>query len=457
MLPISAADSVSPAIQRTRDLLFRPFRWGTYLKLGLVAIITEGVGSNLHSSSHGGPSSGHGSIAGVPFTFTPEWIAAIAAAVLVAIVLSIVIFYLVTRLRFAFFHCLIHATKEIRPGWRLYRAQAMRFFWLNIGVGFCFLLLVALAALPFVAGFVRLFREMQPGGKPDLGLLLSLVLPLIPVILLLVLVGVVVDVILRDWMLPHYALEDATAGEAWEEVWDRITAEKRQFAVYALLRLILPAIAKIGVVHRAADSGAHAGRIGCRDRVRHSLGLRGRHRRLCDRRHHPRSLLRSACIRLRAVGQHLPRRAREHGGAGVCADLLRRPLPGAGRHPLPAANASCLRGHHKSLGDSRQPLLGNQRQQLEGCALRAFFAALPLAHKAGRHVQIARKDCLAGSLAQAKRANLVGSERLNRRQAKLVELAHRPLVHHPGGMKTLGSLVNRCHQVATILLRCSHS
>jgi hypothetical protein len=73
------------------------------------------------------------------------------------------------------------------------------------------------------------------------------VLPLIPVILLLALIGVVVDVILRDWMLPHYALDDATAGEAWEEVWDRITAEKRQFAVYALLRLILPVIAEIGV------------------------------------------------------------------------------------------------------------------------------------------------------------------------------------------------------------------
>ena len=80
-----------------------------------------------------------------------------------------------------------------------------------------------------------------------MGLLLSLVLPLIPIIILLVLVGVALDVILRDWMLPHYALEDTTAGEAWEEVWDRITAEKRQFAVYALLRLILPVIAMIGL------------------------------------------------------------------------------------------------------------------------------------------------------------------------------------------------------------------
>jgi hypothetical protein len=247
MRTISAADSVSLAIQRTREFLFQPFSWGTYLKLGLVAVITEGIGSNLHSSAHGGQSSGHGPMVNSLFNIPPEWIAAIVAVVLAAIVLSFVVFYLVTRLRFAFFHCLIHNSKEIRPGWRLYRAQAIRFFWLNIGVGFCYLLLVALISIPFVAGFLRLFRETPPGGQPDVGPLLSLVLPLIPIIFLLVLIGFAATVILRDWMLPHYALEDATAGEAWEEVWDRIKAEKLQFFVYALLRLILPVIAMAGL------------------------------------------------------------------------------------------------------------------------------------------------------------------------------------------------------------------
>jgi hypothetical protein len=169
-------------------------------------------------------------------------------AVLLAMLLSLVAFYLITRLRFAFFHCLTHNIKEIRPGWRLYREQATRFFWLNLGVGVGFLLLVVLVALPFVAGFIRLFHETPPGGPPDWGLLLSLVLPLIPVLILLALAGFALDVILRDWMLPHYALEDATAGEAWQEVWDRITAEKSQFAVYALLRLILPVIAMVALL-----------------------------------------------------------------------------------------------------------------------------------------------------------------------------------------------------------------
>ncbi len=187
MRTISAADSVSPAIQRTREFLFRPFTWGTYLKLGLVAIITEGLGSNFHSSSQQhGHSAGHGPMLNSPFHMAPEWVAAIVAGILVVIVVSLIVFYLITRLRFAFFHCLTHNTKQIRPGWRLYGDQAMRFFWLNLVTGFCFLL-VAGVALPFVSGFVRLFHEYRQGHQLNVGLLLSLVLPLIPIILLLVL------------------------------------------------------------------------------------------------------------------------------------------------------------------------------------------------------------------------------------------------------------------------------
>jgi hypothetical protein len=247
MRAISAVDSVSLAIQRTREFLFRPFRWGTYLKLGLVAIITEGIGGNSGTSAHGGHPSGQGPMVYSPLDIAPQWIAAIVAAVLLLIVVGIIVFYLVTRLRFAFFHCLTQNTSEIRPGWRLYGAQAMRFFWLNLGVGFCFLLLLALVSIPFIAGFWRLIHAIPPGGQPDLASVLALVLPMIPVILLLILAAFLIDVILRDWMLPHYALEDATAGEAWEAVWERIQAEPRQFLAYALLRLVLPLIASVAL------------------------------------------------------------------------------------------------------------------------------------------------------------------------------------------------------------------
>ena len=251
MRAISATDAITPAVERTKAFLFRPFSWGTFLKLGLVALITEGLGSNLRSSSGsshrgGGTGAGRGpihSLSDIP----PQWIVAGVAMVLLMIVIAAVVFYLITRLRFAFFHCLVHNTKQIRPGWELYKEQASRFFWLNVSIGFCFLLLVGLISIPFVAGFWRLFHEMQPGGQPNIGMLIGLILPLVPIILLLVVLGIALDVILRDFMLPHYALEDASAGEAWSSVWARVTAEKGQFFAYALLRLILPTVAGIAI------------------------------------------------------------------------------------------------------------------------------------------------------------------------------------------------------------------
>ena len=192
-----------------------------------------------------------------PFPFTPGWthpawltpglIAVIGAAVLAAILLSLVVFYLITRLRFAYFHCLTSNTKLIRTGWGIYGTQATRFFWLSLGIAICYLLLMALIAIPFLGGFFRLFQVITQGGQPDIGSILVLVLPLIPIIFLLALAAVLTEIVLRDWMLPHIALEDATAGEAWASVWARIMAEKKEFFVYALLRVVLPIVAAIGL------------------------------------------------------------------------------------------------------------------------------------------------------------------------------------------------------------------
>lgn len=272
MYALSAADAIAPAIQRTRSFLFRPFRWSTFLKLSLVALITEGFATNFNSSwSRSQRASGQAPAVSPPFHLLPWQIAAIAAASLLAIALGLLIAYLVTRLRFAYFHCLIHNSKEIRPGWRLYRAQSARFFWMNVAVGLCFMVLVALAALPFATGLWRLLRDTPAGGHPSPGMLIALILPLVPIVLLFILAAVVLDVILRDWMLPHYALENATARQAWAAVQARISTEKGPFFVYLVLRVLLPIAAMAalfmmtvvaGVIFAAvaafAEMGMHA-------------------------------------------------------------------------------------------------------------------------------------------------------------------------------------------------------
>ncbi|MGB7353513.1 MAG: hypothetical protein WBD06_07405, partial [Acidobacteriaceae bacterium] len=80
---LSAADAILPAIRRTRTFLFQPFRLGTYLKLCLVALLTEGLGGNSHFSHAGGGhhSKPQGVIAPFHFSphFNPAWIPAIVA------------------------------------------------------------------------------------------------------------------------------------------------------------------------------------------------------------------------------------------------------------------------------------------------------------------------------------------------------------------------------------------
>lgn len=245
---LSAADAISPAIYRTRQFLFAPpFRWSTFFKLCLVAAITEGIGSNFRSSGNNGHHASVGRPGDVLFHFSPEVIAAIVCAVALAIILVLFIVYLVTRLRFAYFHCLTYNVREIRPGWELYRPQAMRFFLMNLGVGICFLLIIGLIALPFIAGFWRFFQGMHDAGGPNWALLISLIVPLIPLLILIAVAGMMLDIVLRDWMLPHYALENATAGQAWHAVWMRIKNEKKQFFVYSILRLIAPIVAAIAL------------------------------------------------------------------------------------------------------------------------------------------------------------------------------------------------------------------
>ncbi len=239
----SAADAIGPAINRTYRFLFQPFRLGTFLKLSLVAVITEGMTGNLHNS-HYNPAT-HGGTPGTmpPMNFPGGWLAIALLAIAITVPIALLIFYLITRLRFAYFHCLVYQVKQIAPAWKLYREQAMRFFLLNIGVGFAFLAVMVLSALPFVSGFIKFFRDTHQSGHFDFGGFLALFLPLLLILFALGLLGWLTDVFLRDLMLPHMALENATVGEAWGSASARIGAEPGAFILYGFLRLVLPIVA----------------------------------------------------------------------------------------------------------------------------------------------------------------------------------------------------------------------
>jgi hypothetical protein len=250
MRAFSASDAIAPAIERTRRYLFHPFEWGTYLKLAAVACITEGLSANFNISYPQNPSSGAGT--STPFNLSSEVIAFIVIAVLVCFAIGILCFYLVTRLRFAFFYCVLYKTKEIRPAWALYGAQAMRLFTAGLAIWMSLLVIASLMALPFALPLYHAFQSAQSGGEFDVGSFFMVFFPLMGIFVIVCLVACAMDVVMHDFMLPHMALEGASFGEAWTAGRPRIGAAKGSFFLFIFLRAFLPLVAMMAMMIVAA-------------------------------------------------------------------------------------------------------------------------------------------------------------------------------------------------------------
>jgi hypothetical protein len=236
MLKLSAPDCIAPAVTRTRNFLFRPFNFWTFVKLSLVAAIAEQVSFSGNTSI---PTHGVNSIPSItsihdPSVSTIIWIVAIV--LILTIPLALFIMYLVTRLQFAFFHCLAHGVKFIRPAWQRYKSQAWRFFLLRIVIGLVVGLVCLLIAAPFAWSIYKSTQNSSIGPWDILAIAVPIILIAIPLAIFLYLV----EITLRDFLLPHIAIEDLSVREAWHAVKQRITAEKGQFALYAFFRAILP-------------------------------------------------------------------------------------------------------------------------------------------------------------------------------------------------------------------------
>jgi hypothetical protein len=123
----------------------------------------------------------------------------------------------------------------------------MRYFIASLIIGLIFLFVLVLVALPFVFGFIRLYQSSQAGGPYNVGGFFLLFFPLFGIIICFCLLAYAVNAVMHDFILPHMALENMRFTEAWAAVRPRIGAEKGSFALYLLMRLILPMAAYIAL------------------------------------------------------------------------------------------------------------------------------------------------------------------------------------------------------------------
>jgi hypothetical protein len=258
LVPISAVDCVQPALQHTREQLFRPFRLGQWSRLALVGILAAemragGCNSNFGRFMHGPKTSPHNLPWHLPLdlpslnSHISEHFAQIVGLIVVAVfalmLLAFVFLYINSVFRFILFDSVLRRHCSIGEGWRSWHRAGARFFlWQIVFQIFASLFLMFLIGVPvalaLAAGWGTDLREHV--GRLIIGVVL-----LVGVFLLFLLTAIVVQVLARDFLVPIMALEDLDFADGWHRLLGMIRLETGKYVVYLLLKLVLAIAAAI--------------------------------------------------------------------------------------------------------------------------------------------------------------------------------------------------------------------
>jgi hypothetical protein len=238
---LSATESINPAFERVKMMLFRPFRFTTWVKLGFIGWLAgAGTSMNFNFNAPSLPGKDGGGAAGnageVLRTFLHEHLLLIVWVVALLIGVALLLVYLSCRFRFILFDSVLRADAQIGRGWRLYGLQAQRY------LGFLVLFMVVLwVSLALLVGLPlwHAYKTGVFGSDNPFPALLRIFLPLLLVVLLLVFVSAIVASLASDFIVPLLALDELTLGDAWSALKRLVSAEPGAFAGYLGMKLLL--------------------------------------------------------------------------------------------------------------------------------------------------------------------------------------------------------------------------
>ncbi len=250
-MPISAADSITLALEHTKQQLFKSFRIGQWTKLAFVGLLAGELGtngcnrSNFQFPRHGrvAPHTGFPGSLGIDPALLATLAALITAAIIAALAVGIILMYVGSVMRFILFDSIIARECHIRWGWSRRLGEGWRYFVWKLGY-----LLLALAAIAVLVGIPLAlafskgwFREPKEHLAAMVlgGVILSLVF------FIFFVVTAVILVLTKDFVVPQMALENVGAMEGWRRLWPMMQAEKGAYAGYIAMKIVLAIVASI--------------------------------------------------------------------------------------------------------------------------------------------------------------------------------------------------------------------
>ena len=239
---ISVIDPISQAIDRTRDVLFRPFDIGKWFVLGFCAWLAQlGQGGSSGGSSSRASSDDWGDVRH-EFHHAWEWVLShlipiliIGCIVFVVIfVIWLLVLWLSSRGKFLFLDGVARNRSAVVEPWHRHRERANSLFLFRILFGLlCGVVILGLFLAIFAV--VGLWADSSM-GKPLLFLgVTSIVLVFMMVAVSMGLIGLAIE----DFIVPLMYLRNCGVGAAWRELSALLGARPGAFVLYVLIRLIV--------------------------------------------------------------------------------------------------------------------------------------------------------------------------------------------------------------------------
>ena len=247
---VSVIDPVSPAIERARVMLFKPFDLRKWFVIGFCAWLAYlGSGGGGGGGGYGGGRGGRPPV--IPEAFGQAkgfvlenlgWIIPVALIVVVLmIVLWLVLTWLSSRGRFMFLHCVAENKAEVKLPWHKFKKHGNSLFLFRIVLG---LIGFAAIGLPILLTVGCIAMMIAGDGAIVIGVLGCVIIGLIAVAIAIIFA--LIGKFTMDFVVPIMFLRTTSCTAGWREFLTILSVNKARFLLYILFQIVI-AIA-IGVI-----------------------------------------------------------------------------------------------------------------------------------------------------------------------------------------------------------------
>ncbi|MHC4186923.1 MAG: DUF7544 domain-containing protein [Planctomycetota bacterium] len=234
---ISVIEPIKPAIERVKEILFRPFDLEKWFVIGFCAwlsILCDGGGGG--NTRFNVPSRGDLNHAKETIFESLPWLIPVAIFLfIIGIAVGILLLWVSSRGKFMFLHCVATNRGEVKVPWNKYRREGNSLFLFRLVVGIisfvCFIPLVVLT-------IILVLMCVENDGVSIVPLVSGIVVSVLLMIILAVFFGILSN-FTNDFVVPIMLLGTDRCVYGWRKLLSILSGNKCKFLLYVLFQIVI--------------------------------------------------------------------------------------------------------------------------------------------------------------------------------------------------------------------------